>query len=100
MNRFLLCARFDADMRAAHPYSSVYVNDRNSDAAAAYTIGNLRLGFEQKKGDWRIAETLRIDNFTDRTYIGSVIVADGNGRFFEPALPRNFSLVVSARLAF
>ncbi|MBE0623395.1 MAG: TonB-dependent receptor [Burkholderiales bacterium] len=90
---------FSAALEGLHN-SRVYVDDQNSDAAAAYTIGNLRLGFEQKKGDWRIAETLRIDNFTDRAYIGSVIVADGNGRFFEPALPRNFSLLVSARLAF
>jgi len=90
---------FSAALEALHN-SKVYVNDQNSDAAAAYTIGNLRLGFEQMKGGWRIAETLRIDNFTDRKYIGSVIVADGNGRFFEPALPRNFSFLVSARLAF
>jgi iron complex outermembrane receptor protein len=78
----------------------VYVDDQNSDAAAAYTLANLRLGFEQKARDWRIAETLRIDNLTDRTYIGSVIVADGNGRFFEPAPRRNLSLILSARHAF
>ena len=90
---------FSAALEARHN-SRVYVDDQNSDAAAAYTLANLRLGFEQKARDWRIAETLRIDNLTDRTYIGSVIVADGNGRFFEPAPRRNLSLILSARHAF
>jgi len=90
---------FSAALEARHN-SRVYVDDQNSDAAAAYTLANLRLGFEQKERDWRITETLRIDNLTDRTYIGSVIVADGNGRFFEPAPRRNLSVVLSARHAF
>jgi iron complex outermembrane receptor protein len=90
---------FSAALEARHN-SSVYVDDQNSAAAAAYTVANLRLGFEQKARDWRIAETLRIDNLTDRSYIGSVIVADGNGRFFEPAPRRNLSVIFSARHAF
>jgi len=90
---------FSAALEARHA-SKVYVDDQNSDAAAAYTVANLRLGFEQKARDWRINETLRIDNLTDRTYIGSVIVADANSRFFEPSPRRNFSLILSARYAF
>ena len=84
----------------ARSNSKVYVDDRNSDAAAAYTVANLRLGFEQKARAWRIVETLRIDNLADRAYIGSVIVADGNARFFEPAPRRSLSLILSARLSF
>jgi iron complex outermembrane receptor protein len=90
---------FSAALEARHN-GRVYVDDQNSDSAPAYTLANLRLGFEQKAGDWRITETLRIDNLSDRSYIGSVIVADGNRRFFEPALRRNLSLIASARLAF
>ena len=90
---------FAAALEARHS-SKVYVDDQNSDAAAAYTLANLRLGFEQKARAWRIAETLRIDNLTDRTYIGSVIVADGNGRFFEPAPRRSLAIILSAWHAF
>jgi iron complex outermembrane receptor protein len=90
---------FSAALEARHN-SQVYVDDQNSDAAAAYTIANLRMGFAQKTGAWRIAETLRIDNLTDRAYIGSVIVADGNRRFFEPAPPRSLAIIFSARYAF
>ncbi len=90
---------FSAALEARHN-SQVYVNDQNSDSAPAYTIANLRMGYTQRAGDWRFDETLRIDNLTARTYIGSVIVADGNGRFFEPAPPRSLAIILSARLAF
>jgi len=32
--------------------------------------------------------------------MGSVIVADGSGRYFEPAPRRNVSIILSARHAF
>ncbi len=78
----------------------VYVDDANSDAAEGYTVANLRFGFEQRGAGWQVAEYLRIDNVADRKYIGSVIVAEGNRRFFEPALPRSLSVIVSARREF
>ena len=36
----------------------------------------------------------------DKAYIGSVIVNDGNGRFYEPAPQRNILLGVQANLQF
>lgn len=32
----------------------------------------------------------RVDNVFDRRYVGSVIVNEGNGRYFEPAPGRNW----------
>ena len=67
----------------------MYVNDRNTDATPAYTIGNVRVGFEQRRGRWVIREFARLNNFTNRNYVGTVIVGDANGRYFEPAANRN-----------
>ncbi|MBT9461974.1 MAG: TonB-dependent receptor, partial [Rugosibacter sp.] len=78
----------------------VYVNDENSDAAPAYTIANLRLGFEQKTIGWKIKEFLRIDNFGNKKYAGSVIVNEGNARYFEPAPGRNWLAGISAAYSF
>ena len=70
---------------------SVPVNDRNTDFAAGYGTAALRwsksypLGTAGARMEW----LLRIDNLMDRHYAGSVIVNDGNGRFFEPGAPRN-----------
>jgi len=36
----------------------------------------------------------RVDNLLDRPYVGSVIVNDGNSRFFEPGSPRSGLLSV------
>jgi iron complex outermembrane receptor protein len=73
----------------------MYVNDRNTDFAPAYTIGNLRIGFEQHSGAWALREFARLNNFTDKNYVGTVIVGDTNGRYFEPAATRNFLIGVS-----
>ncbi|MBI4204953.1 MAG: TonB-dependent receptor [Betaproteobacteria bacterium] len=78
----------------------VYVNDANSEFAAAYTVWNLRAGFEQRARNWRLAEFVRVDNLADRRYIGSVIVAEANGRFYEPAPERNFLVGVNAEFKF
>lgn len=80
--------------------AKVHVDDRNSDSATAYTVVNLRAGFEQKARGWRLAQTLRIDNLGNRNYVGSVIVAEANGRFFEPAPRRNVALIVSGSMQF
>ena len=80
--------------------AKIYVNDANSDAAEAFSVGNLRAGFEQTGPGWKMSQTLRIDNVANRRYIGSVIVADSNSRFFESALPRSVSLMLSARSTF
>ena len=81
--------------------SKVYVEDSNSDRPApAYTIFNLRLTAEQKMGPWKFSEMVRLDNLFDRTYIGSVIVGDGNGRYYEPGSGFGWFAGVSARYAF
>jgi iron complex outermembrane receptor protein len=78
----------------------VYVDDVNSQSAPSYTIANLRIGFDQQTRRWRFSEFLRIDNITDKKYIGSVIVAETNGRFYEPAPERNWLVGLSAQLTF
>lgn len=78
----------------------VAVDDRNSEFAASYAVASARLGFEQRGRQWRLNEFVRVDNITDRRYAGSVIVADGNRRFYEPAPGRNYLLGVEASLAF
>jgi iron complex outermembrane receptor protein len=80
--------------------SKVFVDDQNSDAAESYTVGNVRVGFEQRMRHWRFTEFVRVDNVTDKNYTGSVIVAEGSRRFFEPSPGRNWLLGVSALLSF
>jgi len=78
----------------------MYVNDRNTDAAPAWTIANLRIGFEQQAGQWSLREFVRLNNLTNQNYVGSVIVGDTNNRFFEPSATRNFVAGISAYATF
>ena len=80
--------------------SRVPVNDANSEFAAAFAVVNAIIGFEQRGAGWRLAEFLRVDNVGDKSYVGSVIANDGNGRFYEPAPQRNILLGVQASLQF
>ena len=77
----------------------LYVNDRNTDAAPAYTVTNLRAGLAQRAGRATFTEFVRVNNVFDRRYAGSVIVGDTNGRFFEPAPGRNWFIGASIDVA-
>ncbi len=89
---------FSGGLEVRHA-AAVYVNDVNSDAAPAYTVANLHVGFVQKAGGWRTSEFYRVDNLTDHKYAGSVIVDEGNAKYFEPAPGRTHLLGVSAAYA-
>ena len=80
--------------------AKVPVDDLNSEFAAAYTVFNLVGGLVQHGKGWRISEYVRSDNVTDRNYIGSVIVNEGNRRFYEPSPRRSMSGGIQASLQF
>ena len=79
----------------------VHVSDTNEEPTApAYTLFNLRLAAEQRQGPWTFGQLLRVDNLFDRKHIGSVIVGDTNGRFYEPGLERSLYAGVNASYRF
>ena len=78
----------------------VMVNDLNSDSAQGHTLFNLGLHFKQDRGEWTLREFIRLDNLTDRRHVGSVIVNEGNGRFFEPGLGRKVLVGLEAQRRF
>ena len=78
----------------------IYVNDVNSAFAPAYTIGNVRVGFAQEVERFRFSEYVRVNIIANVNYVGSVIVGDTNGRYYEPAPGRNWYAGVSLSAAF
>ncbi|MDV4263463.1 TonB-dependent receptor family protein [Acinetobacter seifertii] len=69
----------------------VYVNDTNSDAAPSYSVTSANIGYAWDLGEWKVKSFARVDNLFDKNYAGSVIVNDGNDRYFEPVDGRNWS---------
>lgn len=89
---------FSAAAEGVHT-GRLYVNDRNTDATSTSTLFNLRARWRQTVGGWQFSELFRIDNLTNRHYAGSVIVNEGNGRYFEPALPRTWTVGITMTYA-
>lgn len=79
---------------------SIRVADTSTEEAPSASVFNLRAGFVQQASGWRFTQLLRLDNAFDRRYAGSVIVNDANGRFYEPAPPRNWTISASAQYLF
>lgn len=81
--------------------SRVFVEDTNQEnTAPSYALFNLRLAAEQIQGPWQFKEMFRVDNLFDRKHIASVIVGEGNQRFYEPGNGTSVYAGVSARYRF
>ncbi|MCM2252364.1 MAG: TonB-dependent receptor, partial [Ramlibacter sp.] len=78
----------------------VQVNDANSEAAPAFTTLALHAGYVFDLRGWTLSAHARIDNVLDRRYAGSVIVNEGNGRYYEPAPGRSFVFRLAGHYAF
>jgi iron complex outermembrane receptor protein len=68
------------------------VNDRNTDFAPSATTAALRASQALQLGAGTLTLRARVDNLSGRPYVGSVIVGDANGRFFEPVTGRAWLL--------
>lgn len=78
----------------------VWVDDLNTDSAEAWTTASLRAGYETRLAGVRWNGFVRVDNLFDRRYAGSVIVNEGNARYFEPAPGRGWLVGASAAVSF
>jgi iron complex outermembrane receptor protein len=90
---------FHAGIEIRHS-GKIWVNDQNAESAGAHTIANLRAGLQQRGKGWKVTEFVRIDNVGNKGYIGSVIVAQAGGQFYEPAPGRNAMIGVNAEFSF
>ncbi len=72
--------------------SDIMVNDENTAKAPSWTVVGLTTGYKWSYGRMDMDLFGRIDNLFDREYVGSVIVNESNGRYYEPAPGRNYGI--------
>ncbi|WP_071004520.1 TonB-dependent receptor PqqU, partial [Klebsiella pneumoniae] len=65
--------------------SDIMANDENTAKAPSWTVVGLTTGYKWSYGRMDMDLFGRIDNLFDREYVGSVIVNESNGRYYEPA---------------
>lgn len=85
-------AGFDARYSGA-----VLVDDLGSQSAPAYTLLGAQVARRWARSQGDVRTFLRLDNLTGRRYVGSVIVNEGNGRYYEPGPGRSVQLGVEWR---
>jgi iron complex outermembrane receptor protein len=78
----------------------IFANDINAEAAKQYALANIRFAYTHRHGKWKFSEFVRIDNISNTRYVGSVIVNESNGRFYEPAPGRNYMVGINASYIF
>jgi iron complex outermembrane recepter protein len=82
----------DVDARV---YSSVPVNDANTDRAAGYVLWGSRAGVRDLRlGALRATPTIAVQNLFAREYITAVTVNAFGTRYFEPGPGRTFNVGV------
>jgi len=72
--------------------SDTVVNDLATERAPGYALLNLEAARRWRLAQGTLRAFARIDNVLDQRYIGSVIVNDGNQRYFEPGPDRRYSV--------
>ncbi len=74
--------------------AKAFADDLNTQAASGYGVVALKAGREFKSGGVNWYAWGRLDNLFDRSYAGSLIVNDGNARFYESAPGRRLTVGV------
>ncbi|RZL96301.1 MAG: TonB-dependent receptor [Variovorax sp.] len=80
--------------------SRIEANDANNASAPGYAVAALYAGYVKRWERWEVNAFARIDNLFDRRTIGSVIVNEGNARYFEPAPGRTWTVGAGASYRF
>ena len=68
----------------------IAADDKNTVYAPSYNVASLSVGYTKRLGAWKLNTFARIDNLADKNYVGSVIVNEGNGRYYEAAPGRQW----------
>ncbi|ECI2562462.1 TonB-dependent receptor [Salmonella enterica] len=73
----------------------IMADDENTAKAPSYTVVGLNTGYKFNYSQLTVDIFGRIDNLFDKEYVGSVIVNESNGRYYEPAPGRNYGVGIN-----
>jgi len=79
----------------ADAFGRTYADDANTAHAPGYATLDVGIERRWRRGRTSVEGFARLDNVLDRHAIGSVIVNDSNGRYFEPAPGRAWLVGIS-----
>ncbi len=74
----------------AQGMSRRYATDDNLHSASGYGVVHWRAGYRHQLGNLTLEPFARLENLTDREYVGSLIVNGAGARYYEPAPGRSW----------
>lgn len=74
----------------AQSMSRRYATDDNLHSASGYGVVHWRAGYRHQLGNLTLEPFARLENLTDRDYVGSLIVNGAGDRYYEPAPGRSW----------
>ena len=80
--------------------SRMYANDTNTENAPGYSVINLRAQEKYKYHSVNLTTYFAIENVGNKKAVSSLVVNQSKNQYFEPVLPRNYTLGVQASLPF
>jgi iron complex outermembrane receptor protein len=80
--------------------SAYYADNANIVRIEAYTVSNLRLGYEGNIGNFELSPFIGIYNLMDEEFNSNIRINDANSRYYEPAPDRQAYGGLSARYNF
>lgn len=83
-----------------HYLSNIEANDQNTVSAPSYAVTSVNSGYKWLADNWTLDLSARVDNLFDRKYVGSVIVGETSGRYYESAPGRNYGVGFNVSYAF
>ena len=69
--------------------SPVAVNDLNRGNAPAYGVLGVNGAYIWELPHWRVQAFARLDNLLNTSYVGAVVINDGNGQYYQPGAGRS-----------
>ena len=97
--RWAPSATFDLALEA-RALDRVFADDANTAAAPGYASFDLSAQKRWHRGALELTGFARVNNLFDHGIVGSVIVNESNGRYYEPAPGRHWLLGLDATLVF
>jgi iron complex outermembrane recepter protein len=74
----------------ANAVGKSYVNSFSSTTTSSYETINVRLSHHIRMQESTLSLYARVDNLTDKKYVGSVVGDQVSSRYYEPGAPRNW----------
>lgn len=66
-----------------------YADDANERSIEAYSVTDLRFGWERSLGEWTLEPFLGLNNIFNQNYSANIRINAFGGRYYEPAPKRN-----------